>query len=746
MEIDRKRQEQAMARAKEIITNAEKMREAARVEKGIEDFLKDNFDVFGNDEFVENLASYTLDKYLVGEKELAVKIVEKLGKSLCSDTLEVRERSLMILSVFTEIILEEDFQEFRGILARILVEWLRIEEDYIAGFEIVCTQLQKIILIMLSSGEWNELENLVVILEHISTGEITKSSLIRGMAAKVHESLAEPDVLDILSNVYLDEKDERRNVAESLLVHLGRYSVTFLVEKMIYSNSKEDRLSLINLVPRFGTLSVPVLSKCLDEEPPWYVIRNIVLIISHLDDPEQYQIIEPYLTHRDMRVQQQVVNCIDTLGGKQMRKRLIQALMKVNDELKGQLIIQLGQFDGMDIGYAFLDLYELHDSFASHVHDDLLMKICVKIKFYPSQRAVSCLEELIAERKSRYGEADKISRTAAASLQAIEIKLQGEDLPDAPTGKEIMDQLAQVEEETDDLFSGDEMDQMSGGSELAETAAESAGRDQGEELPFYASQEHHLMVWSKIYEQMTPEEFDDFYGTLKPVAFQANEQIVKQGDKVTDLYLIDKGFAGVSHMDTKSEIFLTSLQAGEIIGSEGFVSGLEWSVSLEAQTELQVRVLGRDKFADFAKKYPECTARFYLYCEHYDVVPYLINLTHDSDQEPIGKDIEVRSNELLRDVSGEFASYLLAGTLEYVARGGLCLSVPYAYEENALAILGRQVSLEIVLEDDDLKRKCFGVIAGAGTHDGNARNLFLYVKFYDPLERADFRCTRMEMM
>jgi len=736
-----------MARAKEIIVNAEKTREAARVEKGIQDFLQGNFDTLGNDEFVENLASYTLDKYIVGEQELAVKIVEKLGKSLCSDTVEVRERSLIILSVFTEIILEEDFQEFREILARILVEWLRTEEDYIAGFEIVCTQLQKIILTMLSSGEWNELENLVVILQQISTGKITKSSLIRGMAAKVHENLAEPDILDKLSNVYLDEKDERRGVAENLLVHMGSYSVTFLVGKMIYSNSKEDRLSLIHLVPRFGELSVPVLSKCLDEEPPWYVIRNIVLIISRLNDPELYQIIEPYLTHRDMRVQQQVVNCIDALGGKQMRKRLIEALMKVNDELKGQLIIQLGQFDGMDVGYAFLDLYDLHDSFASHVHDDLLMKICVKIKFYPSQRAVSCLEELIDERQNRYGETDRISRTAAASLQAIEIKLQEEELPDAPSGKEIMDRLAQVEEETDDLFSGDEMDLLSNGSELAETAAtESAGQDKGEELPLYASQEHHLMVWSKIYEQMTPEESDDFFSTLKPFSYQANEQIVKQGDKVTDLYLIDDGFAGVSHLDTKSEIFLTSLQAGEIIGSEGFVSSLEWSVSLEAQTDLQVRVLDRDKFADFAKKYPECTARLNHYCEHYDVVPYLINLTHDSDQEPIGKNIEVRSNELLRDVSGEFASYVVAGTLEYVARGGFCLSLPYAHEENASAILGRQVSSEIVMEDDDLKRKCFGVIAGAGTHDGDDRILFLYVKFYNPFERADFSCTRMEMM
>ncbi len=244
---------------------------------------------------------------------------------------------------------------------------------------------------------------------------------------------------------------------------------------------------------------------------------------------------------------------------------------------------------------------------------------------------------------------------------------------------------------------------------------------------------------------MTPEEVDEFFSTLKPVYYQANDQIVQQGDKVTDLFLIDNGFAGISHLDKDSEIFLTSLQAGEIIGSEGFVNEREWSVSLLAQTDLQVRVLDKDKFADFADKYPECTRRLFHYCDHYDAVPYLINRTHDKAEEPIGESIDVRSNKLLRDLSGEFASYVVTGTLHYVARGGFCLSLPYMHEDNATAILGRQVASEVLLEDDST-RKCFGVIAGAGTHDWDDENLFVYVKFYNPFETADFSCTSMEMM
>jgi UDP-3-O-acyl-N-acetylglucosamine deacetylase len=81
----------------------------------------------------------------------------------------------------------------------------------------------------------------------------------------------------------------------------------------------------------------------------------------------------------------------------------------------------------------------------------------------------------------------------------------------------------------------------------------------------------------------------------------------------------------------------------------------------------------------------------------------------------------------------------------HIARGGYCFTLPYVHEENAETILGRQVSSEIALKDGSA-RKCFGVIAGAGTHEQDDQVLFVYVKFYHPLEKADYFCNSLEMM
>ena len=767
MEIDRDKQALALAKAKAIIADAEKKREAARVEKGVQLFMQGKFDALHNDELVENLASYILNKYILDERQEAIRLLEKLGRSLCSKDVAVRERALMVVSVFTEIILEEDFQEFREVLSRILVEWLKFEDDYIAGFEFVCSQLQKIILRMLYSGQWNELESLIIVLYKIGTGVIAKSNLIRGMSAKVHENLAEPDILDKLVNVYLDENDERRPVAESLLIHMGRFAAMFLVQKLIYCNNKEERFSLIGLIPRIGEVSVPVLTKCLDDEPPWFVIRNIILIVSRLEDPTLFRVVEPYLTHKDIRVQQQVINCIEMLGGKQIRKRLIKAMMQVNDELKGQLIIQLSQFEGMDVGNAFLDLLENRVAIARHVQDDLVLKLCMKIKFYPMARAIDCLKELIGERKERFGDADKIALAAATSLQAIDMKLKdnGSDQsvvePEEPVIELEQDEATLPEDDIvaqrhqDDeleLFSSEEMDGITSGNDIAgpfsgNLSGEEAEEKKrgGEEMPFYASQEHHLMVWSKLYEQMNTDEVNEFFAMLKPVAYETNDIIVHQGDNIEDLFLIDSGFAGLTHIDDDGEVLITSLQAGELIGSEGFVRSLQWSVTLRAQTDLQVRVLDRDEFSRFAEKFPEISEKLRHYCNHYDVIPYLINVTEDDSIEPINSNINVNSNSLILDNSGLVIDDTTAGSLMYIARGGYCFVLPVVHESNPETILGRQVSSDITLQDGS-ERKCFGVIAGAGAHDQDTQVLYVYVKFYHPLEKADYVCTSLEMM
>ncbi|MEE4165653.1 MAG: hypothetical protein V2I35_06615, partial [Desulfocapsaceae bacterium] len=210
MDIDKDKQAQALAKAKSILSDAEKKREATRVEKGVQLFLQGRFDTLYNDELVENLASYILNKYVLDEKQVVTEILEKIGESLCNTDVAVRERSLMILSVFSEIIIEEDFQDLLEIVSGILLQWLQAEDEFVAGFEPVCLQLQKIILKLLYSQQWHTVENHVFVLQRITTGEIEKSNLIRGVSAKVYENLAEPDIIDNLVKVYLDENDDRR--------------------------------------------------------------------------------------------------------------------------------------------------------------------------------------------------------------------------------------------------------------------------------------------------------------------------------------------------------------------------------------------------------------------------------------------------------------------------------------------------------------------------------------------------------
>ena len=767
MEIDKKKQAQALAKAKSILSDAEKKREANRVEKGVQLFLKGRFDTLYNDELVENLASYILNKYILDEKQAACEILEKIGESLASEDVAVRERSLMILSVFSEIIIEEDFKDLQEILSGILVDWLQAEDEFVSGFESLCSQLQKIILKMLYSEQWLEVESHLAVLKRMAAGDIKKPQLIGGMVVKLYENLAEPDILDNLVQVYLDENDDRREAAEKLLIHFGRFTAMFLIQKMIYSSSKDERFQLIELIPRVGEVTVPVLVACLEENPQWFVIRNVIFIISRLEDSELYAVVEPYLTYNDIRVQQQVISCIEMLGGTQMRKRLVEALLLVNDDLKGQIVNQLGQYSDSDVGEAYLSLLENRKNIARHIQDDLVLKLCIRIKFFPSTRAVSCLQDLVHERRQRYGERDRIVTEAAASLQTLELNAAGHSQngksPEesrtepglsterdggAVTGIEVSDD----DEET--LFSSDEMDHISAGGDISETltasASDEAADQSGKSAPddvYSVSRQQHLMIWSKLYEQMDADEADQFFKLLKTRTYKADDEIVSRGDKVTDMFFIDSGIAGLAYVsDDKSEITLTSLQTGDLIGSEGMIEERTWTVSFSAQTTLRVRVLDRKSFKKLAEHYSALTEELHYYCNHYDVLPYLLNLTEKDSAKPIGEDLTVNTTmPLLRDSSGAAVASPAAGALQFIACGGYCFTLPYVHENNAESILGRQVASLVRLSDGE-EKKCFGVIAGAGSHSRDDQELFVYVKFYHPLIKAEYDCPVVDIM
>jgi len=757
MEVDKEKQARAMAKARQSLLQAEIKREEARMNQSAALFLQGQFDMLLNDEFVESMAAHILRLYRGDQRRKAITLLDKLEQSICNPSIPIRERSLMVIMILSEHTYQNNIRELSSVIARISANWLYSENDFISGFEPVCLKLQRLIAEMLTSEQWYEVEQLIVTISRISNKTLPKSNLIHGVVARVHDQLADPHVLDILTNAYLNESSQRKDVVENILINMGRQGSRFLIQRLAYSNDKEERLALIDLIPRIGSVSVPVLTDYIeDPQQPWYVVRNIVMIIARLGNNDLYSSVEPLLAHEDIRVQQQVLNCIEVLGGESMKERLLAALEPIGDDLKAHLVDLLDQFRDSDIEAALLDLFEKRDSFSSHVHDFLIAKLCRKLAHYPSSETIQTLLSLIEERKQRYGDNDNLVRAATNALRLIDQNTSGEP-PRAPTDEQdqfstLMENevLAQLSSDSDN---GGESYTVNGLSDifvetLTDTLTSRKHQDPEHDVETNfeppQSQDHHLTIWSGFYERLETNEANAFFATLEPMTLEAGEILVQQGDALTDLIFIDHGYADISRPNEGNRQIFAPLQAGDLIGCENFFDGLPWNLNLAAQTEVQVRLLKKEPFTELTKELPGIAAGLESFCRVSDVLPTLTRRAVEEPLLPSTPTIEVHGSAIFNKVDGE-ADGGVTARLAHPGNGGFNIVISNSGMDKLRNVVGHQVSAELAVTQGSTST-CFALVAGVGYYTEAAETLFMHIKFYHPVEEDNYTCKSIHIM
>lgn len=756
MDIDKQKQQEVIDNTKKLLQNKESKRSLLRFQKGVVDLENNQFTVLQNREFVDKLIDYLYTLHKKGNSVNTLKIIEKIGISACSVEQEYRERAVFILSVFTEkISKEKQHPEYLETVSRLFVNWLKIETEYISGFEFVCRQLQMILQRMLAAGLWYQAENLIIALSQIQSGVITKSKLIRKTIIKLHSSLADETFLRKLVEVYLDRQEDRRDIARSLLTHLGSKSSAFLVQSLVQSQDREKRFALLELIPSIGRSIIPILDRCLEQNPPWYVIRNIIIIISRLDDPDLYSMVRPYLVHKDMRVQQQVLNCINRMGGNLMRERMIEALGYINDELKQQVVIQLGNIGGKDVGEAFCALLEKRAGFTRFIEEDLTIALCTKIKFLPSPRAIQAVKAVIAERMKYHDDGDRVLLAAQDALVSLELKDTEIRVPSSRPP--AVSAIKELPEDEGEILSFDNlMDE-----EIADTAAlppRISDRD-GAAGPIARNSDRdaetgkrqadpveaaHFNLWADLYEQMTTNEFSAFHEALNHRTYQPNETIVAAGDIQAPLFFFDRGAVSLSRQDREGEeSHFNPIGAGEMIGSDVFLSGDAWNLSLAANEEVTAHIFDLENLLRLQIDHPQLAEKIFSYCEQYDVLPSLlrvldepgddngetVNLHRDgvksiSEQQPAEK--QERNSTVLKKLAG-----------------GLCFNIPVKTGETLAHLPGNQIRLGIRLATGAIRSVTATIIGVVRTllYPGQA---IVFVRFVQPFGSASYCCENIE--
>ena len=786
MDIDQTQKEQALQKARELMAEGERQRGQARLLRQVEEFEQGNASVLLQDEFVSNVSQVIIEASRDGADRRAEVLLEKLGQQACGEDGKIRERAVMALSFCLSLLFAEEKDAMIEQVALAMAHWLKVETTYLPVCDTVCRQLQQSGLRMLDEGNWQKFDTLLEILFQIQSGTLERGNVIRGLVARTQDLLATPHILEELTLVCLHSHGGRQALAEKILIRLGRRAVIFLLEKLLLSQQKDERLHLIKLIPETGKVAVPVLKEYLTKELPWYGVRNIVLLIAATGDPSLVPLVLPSLKHEDIRVQQQVLDCINDLAGDDKKRYLLSAVSLVDDELKAHLILQLGQFGCTECSDVLLDILAERDSLAAHVRDDILGQLCIALRLAPQQRTLILLQQLIAEREEQsVAEHDAVTLIARRTLQILEQQMQppgkkqGDAMPAAQHEEEPIEvsfdsdpyaeqqarlKLRGLEAEIKELLQKRKIAEAT--SLLAEHAVNAARekdfvtaeilRDrmlavnpdalievirvgeaiEGEKSNAISS--HYLSLWSELYDFLDTDSFNALYHCQRFHDYQAEEVIVQQGDTNPTLYFINAGQVGLTCRQGKKEIFLKRLNPGEIIGVGPFFDISVWTVTMTAMTAVKMQILEREAFLNLLSQHPGLESSLADFCRRSDKVPELLRTSGENRREEVrhpAKQIIVNS---LLDVHGNPSQQRFRGRLEDLSLGGLSLLIRISRKENARLLLGRQIVSFLPAGADEV-RESKGEIVGVTLEDYVDKDYRVHVRFDQPMGMADLK-------
>ena len=747
MEIDIDRQKEAQVKAKTLLAKEEQKRAERRLIQLLANLEEGNVDVLLNDELMEKLPSIISDYCQVGDRDKARILFEKLGESACNENKNIRERAVMALSFCYSGLNKKQHADLLEDVSTILLRWLRIETEFLSACDIVCRQLQESGIRMLEEGLWKQCYGLLEVFFQIQSGTLKKSNAIRSVVCRAQDGIAADYILEELTLVSLRGRGDRRQQAELLITHLGRKAAIHLLNTLLNCKEKEDRLRLVGLIPATGNVSVSVLKKYLQKKLPWYGIRNIILMITAMDDQELVPLIMPFLSHEDIRIQQQVLDCITEVVTSNMGGYLLAALPIVDDVLKVELVSYLGQLGEIEAIDAFLDLLGQRDSFADEVRDELLQKLVIQVRLSDSIRAVNLLSMLVEERSSEYDpKTDPVLLAANQSLQILRPRFNLDKKDAVKEDPVVGSETQEAPLDIDVSFDGDpsqknaayqkvhtindKVTELLGNKKIEEAgkflyekciaAAEEKDfetavmlRDRilevdpnalaeviqaGEKIEEERSSSvtsSHITIWQGIYDSLTTDEFNALYYALQSREYETGAVIVEQGISSPQLYFINSGEVRLSCWRGKDEIFLKRIGAGEIIGAGPFFDVSVWTVSLTALSKTTIHMLERENFLELIEQYPAIERCLLDYCRKSETVPELLRMSGEDRRLSVRYPLSLIVKHALLDKFGNASMKSFKGEIADISSSGLSFYIRISRKENARLMLGRGIKTQL---------------------------------------------------
>ncbi len=765
---------------KKAIRNAQKVIKRAAIKKRMTagpllstELLEDgNFEIFSTKESVHLLQNHLSGLIASKDQDLFVRLISFLESAVTSEDAKIRANIISAITEVTSSNLRTENISYLYALLKITTQWLIYEELSLKESKQIYTNISVSVRFFLEQGLWFDAEPIIAVLFKINRKEIEKIEEIQGYVSQALTNLSTKIILEQLIDDFVNGNEKTASLCHNILNGLGERAVAYLINRVMHSENKEERIALITLIPKAGMTVVPILTNCMEKNPPWFVVRNLVFIISEIGDSSLFSLVRPYLSYSDVRVQEEVIKCIRKIGGRQAEIRFIDALFEVDDELKIDLVRHLGSSMGPGAEQALVKLLERRHQFSQKMFADLLISLCVALRSFPSENCFEAITDLVRElKKTSTPEKEKIIDIAEESLFVIKPKLRHlrKDIDNKQEShgegwKERIinpknESTLEVEEKAFRLFDNDRIEEacsclldqitllvekhefneaeyLKGKLlEIDPLALEDVIRisEMIEDEKKLSMAGSRIIVWNDLCESMGEKNFDALYLAMKQQNYMAGETIVKAGEIDPTLYFINSGIVNLYCQDGNNELFLKKLVAGDVFGFKTFFTVSVWTHTLKVKADANVSVLHREKTASLNTVFPEFEHKLEEYCNKYPHVPELVKMSGSERRREPRYPVSVIINSILLDLYGNPGKRSFKGELINISKGGLCFLISLSSKKNAAMLLGRHIVSQIKSGKAEYVT-VQGVIVSVQAMDKDQLNFAISIKFLSQID------------
>ena len=754
-----------------LLKEAEEKRAAQRFERGLLELENGRFSVLNNNEFVERLISYLYAQFSEHNADNAKKIIDSLFKQLSEK--ENEEGVARLLGAINLRCLQGSNISLMQYLCLSYSALLAGKKDSTYISEDLCEFFVNAGEFFVRSSLWKDFQNLIDFLWKIKNITYSTKNDKNVQVKTVFYRMATKDVVEKILHYHIKGDSEKKALASRAIQYFGEDAVLYLLNRLVFSKDKTERFLLIKLIGSFGEEIVSIMHKFMEEDLPWYAIRNLIMLVAEIGNPNYYPMVEGYLVHPDVRVQQQVVSCIVKLGGSQQQKRLIQALPVIDDEIKAKLVMQLGAYNDEEIANGLIDLLHKREKLHEGIRENLVYKICITLRSYPYTNVTNVLKYLLKERKNN-SNADMKTTIAIketinilepqirhlvkgerSSLENLEYTLDDDKIVSGPAGiddfVENIDMMLQEGElekatalmykriidlaRTKDFHSAEMLrDKL---LEVNPDALQDVIRAAEiiEEEKSTPNTSFKIDIWDNLFNKLSSAEYEALLNCFQNENYKKDEKIVSSGEIDSCLYFINAGAVRLSFNSGRQETFLKRLKAGDVIGLGPFFSASVWTVNLTTLQRTQLQVIKRDDFLKISKLHPDLEEKLLEFVKRKETIEDLIKISGRDRRDYARYPVNVTVNNVLLDPYGASEGRrTFQGEMLDISRGGLSFSIRISKKESANLLLGRQIISEIHLKGNDIL-KCFGLIVGVRYQHEIVKEFSVHVKFYKELEQ-----------